>query len=191
MVQKRWHARIVEAIKGLAEEKRFKKRGFKNLTSYRVIIERKLEYKPDAIWVRKWGNKYDVVIWEVENSPISKSVAGDVALASLVNKSSTKLFNWPQEFGRELRKPFPIEVYYDKRMRREIPLGWFVFKGDEIKRLYLFFVFYYLRYYKRYVEVLEQEFRDVFYEIKVFECYKPSVQKVRKNLSRKVASILV
>ena len=94
------------------------------------------------------------MIWEVENNPNAKSVAGDVALAKLCKSQHADWYNL-NGIGSRLRKPVKIyDIYDSRKINKEISTEHYHFKGNEIGQLSLFFVFRYLRYYSRYVDAM-------------------------------------
>ncbi len=89
--------------------------GFTVLRPCRIIFRLKgdqgIEYHPDAVWT--WGTKtLKLVVWEVENSPSTKTVVGDVALATLLAKGRAEIYTKDHPLGTVLRKPVRfVDIY--------------------------------------------------------------------------------
>lgn len=126
MAQKSWHTRAKDAIRELGE-------------SWGRIIVQPSEivfsvgegrrsvsygYEPDCIWT--WGrNRLHMAIWEVENAPNIKAVAGEAALSALLWESSAKVYAWEHPLGERIRKPVPYANIYDQRkLGKVIPAGY-------------------------------------------------------------------
>ena len=123
MAQKKWHGRVVAALREIASGE-----GRRVLSPSEVIFRvsdgRSIGYRPDCMWA--WGTRrLHLVLWEVENSPSNKQIPGDVALAALTGTRDAEIFVYQDPLGSEVRKPIRyVDLYDYRRIGRTIPSGY-------------------------------------------------------------------
>jgi hypothetical protein len=198
VVKPRWHSRVVSEVKKMAEDFNYESM-YPSKIYIRAPDDRVVLYNPDTIWFS--GRKgIQMVIWEVEGTTPAKSIAGDIALASLARTSFAEFYPWEDfEIGSQFKEPIKFPDIYDKRKKKtEImrPEERRRFWGNEITRLYLFIILRDLEsvsYYKRYVDILTRKkegAKKSFDYVDSFACDAGDRKTVRSIIRKKLENIL-
>ena len=189
MTQKSWHTRVVDALSSLG-----KNSGATLLKPSRIFLRTSegtaIEYKPDVIWA--WGRKrLQLAILEVENGPSTKTVVGDIALATMLANGRTEIYTSNKRFhrfGSKVRKDIEFTDIWDGRARSPRHV---VRKGsyrvNQPKSVYLGIVFrdqWARPYFGRYVELLARGRSSPFEDSDVVICKSGSETNAKKSLSK-------
>ncbi|HLB67148.1 MAG TPA: hypothetical protein VJN63_01525 [Thermoplasmata archaeon] len=184
MTQKTWHSRVIEAVEALGTS-----RDWILLDPCVIYLQapddRIVSYRPDCVWTAGREN-LNMVIWEVENAPSPKSVAGDIALAAMCRTRRALIFPYEHKLGSNLRKPFVFRGINDRRLKKTVepeekvrlPFAHkvslvMVFRGQD-DRLY----------YGRYLDVIADRYPHPFAYHAATWCSAASVTSARKSLSK-------
>jgi len=187
MAQKTWHSRVVEAARRLG-----KSRGWILLSPCVVYLrapdQRVVSYKPDCVWT-SGKSRLNMVVWEVEDSPNPKSVAGDIALASMCHTDRAMIFAYDHPLGSKLRKAFIFRGLYDRRLKNAIRPGERVRlpRADRVSFVLVLKQQDDLLYYGRYLDVVAERNPRLFdYHVATW-CAAASVSAAGKSLGRNLA----
>lgn len=197
-MSKRWHNHTQAAITEVAD-----RWGYVAVRPSKVYIrtrgEQAVHYEPDVLWVRKtYKDRFWVVLWEVENEPSYKGLAGDWALASLCRTTFAEFYPYKEcKIGIDLPGTVKIVDTYDKRKKSQIlyPNKRLFFAGHHISRLSLIVVFWDKRDSRRfgkYIDVLDRQrwgHKSPFHLLTYFACATDRLTGAARSIGRSISEL--